>query len=260
MHSPRSADRLLQELFVSKPQDIDLEAIAWLQGAKVKYRDLDGCEACLTGSAELGRAIISIDNRGHQRRRRFSLAHEIGHWEWHRGRLLICQKEDIGGSGRRRRGMAQERDANSFAAELLMPGFMLKDRLRDFRTLNMHAVRQLADAFDVSRTAMAYRLVEMDHEPSILVAYGKDGRRWFVSSKSIDERWFPRDFLDPQSNAYAILHKGARDDLVMSAVDADTWFDVPWADQIEIGEQSFRVSEDEVVSLLVARSTRMLAD
>ena len=46
----------------------------------------------------------------------------------------------------------------------------------------------------------------------------------------------------------------------MSTVEGDTWFDVEWADQIELGEQSFRTQENEVVSLLMARSKRMLAD
>jgi len=35
---------------------------------------------------------------------------------------------------------------------------------------------------------------------------------------------------------------------------------VGWADQVEVGEQSFRTQDDEVVTLLVAQSDRMLAD
>jgi len=65
---------------------------------------------------------------------------------------------------------------------------------------------------------------------------------------------------DPQSNAFSILFNGSRDDATMSDLDADTWFDVPGADRIEIGEQSFRVHDDLVMALLVARSERMLAD
>jgi len=112
----------------------------------------------------------------------------------------------------------------------------------------------------VSLTAMAYRLVERDVHPSLLVAYGKDGRHWFVRSKSIAEMWFPKDRLDEESGAYDILFGTAQDDRFMSTVEGDTWFDVEWADQIELGEQSFRTQENEVVSLLVARSKRMLAD
>ena len=88
-HHPRTAGRLLESLSINEPEGIDLEAIAWLNGVKVKYRGLDGCDTCIAGRADVGRAIISIDNRSLPRRQRFSLAHEIGHWEWHRG-ISFC--------------------------------------------------------------------------------------------------------------------------------------------------------------------------
>ena len=101
-HQPRTAEKVIKSLSISDPGAIDLEAIAWLSGAKVKYRELDGCDACIAGRADVGRAIISIDSRSMARRQRFSLAHEIGHWEWHRGHQLMCSKDDIGGSGKSR--------------------------------------------------------------------------------------------------------------------------------------------------------------
>ncbi len=261
MHQSRPAEAILRELAITSPEEIDLEEIAFCHGAKVKYRELDGCEAYVLADTSLGRAIISIDVRAHTRRKRFSLAHELGHWEWHRGQLLMCSKEDIGGSGgRARKGLSHEKAANRFAAELLMPAFMLKPVLRDFRKFDMRAVIGVANLFNVSKTAMAYRLVELEHEPCILAAYGKDGYLWHISSKSIDRRWWPRRVLDPQSSAYSIIFENAPDDTTMSDIDGDTWFDVAWADQVEIGEQSFRVSDDVVMTLLVARSDRMLAE
>lgn len=260
MHTPRPAEVILQSLSISDPLDIDLEAIAWLQGAKVKYRELDGCEACINGRADLGRAIISVDSRSYDRRQRFSLAHEIGHWEWHRGQQLMCSKKDIRGSGRLRSGLSREAAANRFASELLMPKYMMKDVLRDFKRFTMKTVQEMADAFNVSKTAMAYRLVEIDFQPSLLVAYGKQGRKWFVRSKSVSEKWFPRDMLDSESGAYGILFNGDPDDRSMSTFDADTWFDADGSDGVELGEQSFRTGDDEVVSLLVARSAEMMAN
>lgn len=168
--------------------------------------------------------------------------------------------DDIRGSGIKLKGLSREAAANRFAAELLMPSLMLKNAMRDFKRLDMKTVRELATRFDVSLTAMAYRLVESDVHPSLLVAYGNDGRHWFVRSKSIGEIWFPKDRLDEESGAYDILFGTAQDDRFMTTVEGDTWFDVEWADQIELGEQSFRSQENEVVSLLVAKSNRMLAD
>lgn len=61
---------------VTYPAEIDLEAIAWTMGAKVRYRPLDGCEARIIGRDD--QAIITINERSPPRRQRFSLAHEIG--------------------------------------------------------------------------------------------------------------------------------------------------------------------------------------
>ena len=257
-HFPRRAEEILQALRLKRPEDINLEAIAWLQGAKVDYREMDGCEACIHGRADIGRAIIAVnDAHGNLRRQRFSLAHELGHWEWHRGEHLFCAKEDIGGSKGRERGLSREKGANRFASELLMPEFMLKSALNDFKKFDMRTVRLLSDAFSVSKTAMAYRLVDLDFEPSLLASYSSDGLNWFKRSRSVGERWFLQRTLDPQSNAHDILHKGARDDISLSLMDA--WFDTEGADRYELAEQSFRVGDDEVMTLLVLKSEYMMA-
>ena len=255
---PRTPEQILAECAITRPEDIDLEAIAWLEGAKVVHRNLDGCEARIHGSAKLGRAMISIQVDAYEMRQRFSVGHELGHWEHHRGQNLMCQKQNIGGSGRRSLGGMREQTANGFAAGLLMPEGLLKPRFREAGTLNMRVVEQLASAFRVSRTAMAYRLIELDYMPGLLVCHSAAGRRWFKRSPSIHDRWFPSRSLDPHSNAYDILHSGAENDRYASAIPADAWFDVPWADQIEVREQSFRGAEGEVVSLLIAIDGRML--
>ena len=83
-------------------------------------------------------------------RQRFTLAHELGHWIHHCREqqempAVLCRTEDVTLGADR----AKEREANIFAAELLMPE---------------DAVRQSADApaaaaiFGVSRAAMSWRL------------------------------------------------------------------------------------------------------
>ena len=62
---------------------------------------------------------------------------------------------------------AEEREANRFAAELLMPGEMVKAAVVDFVgshdiVSDRHLVRRLAEMFDVSQQAMEYRLVNLN--------------------------------------------------------------------------------------------------
>jgi hypothetical protein len=112
-------ERLLKSLGIEKPEDIDLEGVAWSLGAKVKYRPLKSCEARICGYEN--KAIISVDDSRMPQRQRFSLAHEIGHWIYHRGQLLICRAGDIGSFGGFRKGATSpEFIADQFASELIL--------------------------------------------------------------------------------------------------------------------------------------------
>jgi Zn-dependent peptidase ImmA (M78 family) len=108
---------MLVALGIERPDQIDLEAIAWEAGVLVRYRPLDQCEARIVGSKE--RAIITVDSRSIPARQRFSLAHEIGHCHHHRGRILFCGAADIGNPARG--PLDPESQADQFASDLLLP-------------------------------------------------------------------------------------------------------------------------------------------
>ena len=101
------AERLLQELGITEPKEIDLEAIAFHLGARVRFRRLEGCEARIIGRNDA--AIITIGEGCTPGRKRFSLAHEIGHWTHHRGQTLVCRVEE----SRPNDSMSPERVANT---------------------------------------------------------------------------------------------------------------------------------------------------
>lgn len=56
------AEALLRSLGVAQPADIDLEAIAWSVGAKVRDAVLESCEARIIGYRD--RAIITVQQGG----------------------------------------------------------------------------------------------------------------------------------------------------------------------------------------------------
>jgi len=89
-------------------------------------------------------------------RRRFTIAHEIGHHFLHSdGATVLCRAADVDQSEEAAR--LKERQANRFAAELLMP----EDLVREHAGGDAD-VADLARTFDVSPIAMAYRLVNLD--------------------------------------------------------------------------------------------------
>lgn len=249
-------ERLLQRFGVERPDEIDVEAIAWSLGAKVKYRELHSCEARIVGRED--RAIITVDTRVTPRRQRFSMAHELGHWHHHRGRCLICRAEDIGTG--RRQATDPERVANDYASDLLLPRYLLDPILRGVRKPDLKAVREIASAFNASLTATLIKIVEADRYPMMMVCHGAGGRRWFQASASVPSRWFPREDLDPESCAFALLYGSSQEEGFPRRIGADAWFDRAEAQRYEVLEQSYALPNKEVMSVLLLNDAKMLGE
>jgi hypothetical protein len=99
-----------------------------------------------------GHAIV-LSGGGSERRRRFTIAHEIGHCVLHPDLARPERGGEVTEAGR-----VQEREADAFAAELLMP----EDLVRQAVDEHGADVDRLADRFDVSRAAMRARLQRLD--------------------------------------------------------------------------------------------------
>jgi Zn-dependent peptidase ImmA (M78 family) len=86
-------------------------------------------------------------------RRRFTLAHEVGHWVCQclegKGAPVMCRAQDVSESADR----TLEREANVFAAELLMPEPAVRTEFA--------AGGDIAERFGVSAEAMAWRLYNL---------------------------------------------------------------------------------------------------
>lgn len=248
------AERLLQELGITDPEEIDLEAIAYHVRAEVRYRSLVGCEARIVGCN--ARAIISVKANSNPERKRFSIAHELGHWHHHRGRCLACRAEDY----RPRDVLSPERVADAYAADLLMPRYLFDPIVQQHKKLTFKVVSTLAETFRVSLTAMAIRLVESDHTLSLLVCHGSKGRKWFTRAPSVPQRWFPKDDLDSEGFAFGVLFGRAGNDTTPRLIGADAWFDRSEANRYDVHEQTVRTGPDEVLSLILINDGRMIEE
>jgi len=245
---------LLQELGVPEPNDIDLEPIAYHVGCEIRYRPLDGCEACILGAGD--RAIITVTTRSNKPRQRFSLGHELGHWHYHRGHSSICRHDDIGNLVRS--SLQPERVADTYAADLLLPRYLFEPRLIAAARPSFSTVEQLAIEFRTSITATALRLVELT--PSVmLICHTAKGRKWFKAAADVPSRWFPRDDLDADSYAFDVLHR-EEDRSRTVKIGADAWFDRSEASRYEISEETIRVGAGKILTLLTLNVPKMLED
>jgi len=253
VNQPSPAELILKRLGVVEPQEIDLEAIAWVLGVKVKYRPLEACEARIVGAND--RAIISVNCRSSRRRCRFSIAHELGHGHYDRGRVLICQADEIG----RAEGHAgPEIAADRFASSLLMPEYLMRPAMRTHPKISFETVRSIGGLFDTSTTAAAIRLVEGGYFPAVLVCHGLYGRKWFARSPDVPDRWFPRTDLDADGFASGVLFGDQFEDEFPRKITAEAWFERREAERYEVQEQTIRTVEGEILTLVVIADDGML--
>lgn len=240
------AERLLVELGVSSPGQIDLDAIAWHLGAAVRYRHMDSADATIVGSEH--HAVIAVNSTRIETRQRFSLAHEIGHWCSHRGRMLFCTPRDIGDPART--GRDPEREADRFASDLMLPPYLLRPRLEKLKTLDLAAAHRVADEFRASMTATLVKIVDQNVFPIVIVCHDRNGRRWFRRSAVVPETWFPQNELDVRSYAFSMLYRRSPEQSAPTRIRAGAWFDFREADRYEIREQSFPLPNAEVLTVL----------
>lgn len=158
--APVEADRIAKFLEI----DVKLEEV---------HDDLSGF---LFRDPKTGKTIIGANASHHENRRRFTIAHELGHYLLHEGhtihidenptklafRINLRDKKSSKGED------DGEKEANLFAAELLMPANFLEKDLKgkDFDLLDDKQDKQLVDLaakYKVSIQALTFRLANLGY-------------------------------------------------------------------------------------------------
>lgn len=138
---------LLRRLEIYDPP-VDVDKIADRLGVHVFYEEgfPEGAAGQVEISEDPPRATICVRRGDPPVRRRFTIAHEIGH--------LMLHREERAHRAVVFEGDPKERQANDYAANLLMPAFMV----RQYAVAAGYDARRLARLFQVSEQAMKYRL------------------------------------------------------------------------------------------------------
>ncbi len=150
---------------------IDVERVAKHLRLKIAYVDLgDDVSGLLISKGDA--TAIAIQASDAPNRRRFTIAHEIGHFYLrHQFKLGEHVHVDHGHvitprNSRSSTGVdPKEIDANQFAASLLMPSKLLEASIKALRTFSLRDshVTRLANEFEVSEQAMTIRLSTLGH-------------------------------------------------------------------------------------------------
>ena len=171
--------RLLQERGIIMAP-IDVEQIARQYGIIVVYKEAeDELSGFLYRDLQNDSVIIGVNPNHHWRRQRFTIAHELGHYLLHDTGAVHVDRADNGYRLRLRNHTSStgtdedEREANFFAAELLMPlellerdldaagGSDLLDLLEVENSAYQSLIGSLASKYQVSPQALTYRLTDL---------------------------------------------------------------------------------------------------
>jgi Zn-dependent peptidase ImmA (M78 family) len=103
--------------------------------------------------------VIGINIFHSPRRQRFTMAHELGHYLLHRDSLdgekkieLMLLRSDASNS-------TQEKQANEFASELLIPSKELEKNIKD----GIDSIDMLSEVFEVSIAAIRYKAYKLGY-------------------------------------------------------------------------------------------------
>ena len=248
------ATKLLRELAILHPEEIDVEAIAEHVGATVVYEELRGCGGCLMARGD--RAIITADRSAPRPEQRMAVAHELAHWLLDRGESGIVPSDPWGvvvswfDEDGYDEDVTPEHRADEWAVELLLPVTMLGgDELPVGGPVTFAEVRELCRRFETPLLPTARQMIRLSSENTALVRSRRSGDMEIVRrSFSGMESWLRPP--GPSTVAHQLLHGQLGEEPGATRVGSEGWVDMEQAWWCRVSEDSLRVADGEVLSLL----------
>lgn len=175
-----------QERYPLKVEELALEysrqCFAGSPVDRIHGEDLEGLEGMLVAHKTRSRWMIVYNSAvSSEGRKRFTIAHEFGHYLLHRGARdrFECSNADI--ETAQSEGRQMEAEADRFASALLMP---LQDFARQVhaQSVDFDLLEHCAQRYGVSLTAAALRWTQVADQRVIVVASRDDHLLWAKSN------------------------------------------------------------------------------
>jgi len=205
----------------SEPKDLILEDLALARGVLVTEGPMEKMEARLLRSGDKGLIRVRQDilELG---RKRFAIAHELGHWELHKdiSQLFACTSDDMIASYKR---SDQEGEANIFAAGLLMPSDLFEKRIEN-TLFSKPTLEDLSEYFLTSLTATAIRYVTLSKDYCAMIVSENSKIRWWYASNSFKQLFqlSVGKYLSPNTIAGSFFFKDEKP-MGPEEIDIEAW-------------------------------------
>jgi Zn-dependent peptidase ImmA (M78 family) len=199
------AIHLLERCGLNDPTEIPLDTIVKGLGIFYDEKPLKKCEGRIVTFGN--RTLITINSEiAFEGKRRYAMAHEIGHFEMHRDKIPVITDSEENFVDWLKHG-EHEKEANEFAAEFLMPQNIFSKECKS--KISPELIKQLSSRFQTSLTSTILRYVEFgNHE--VCVVYCKNNKmKWWKKSKDFHHFLnFKRDEHPPGGSvAYEMFTK-----------------------------------------------------
>lgn len=164
----KTVEELLEENGIKEPP-VHVEKISQNCGLPVIRQNVDNTEISGFIFRSKGKAVIGVNPSHPEVRQRFTIAHELGHYLMHPPGtddvhidkdFEIRFRDNLSSQGTD----TNEREANFFAAELLMPLKFIQDDLEKLGKADIaegKLLEELAKRYEVSTQSLLFRLVNL---------------------------------------------------------------------------------------------------
>lgn len=159
------AERLLAEHSVRRAP-VNVKSIAKSLGLVVNYSATDDSISGFLFRKLDEPAVIGVNSGQSEVRQRFTIAHELGHYLLHGTEMHVDRfkwRSDVSSKGTD----IEEKEANLFAAEFLMPEVFLRRDIRSLSSFDLveeKKISQLAEQYNVSVQALTFRLAYLGYD------------------------------------------------------------------------------------------------
>ena len=176
LKSSAAAIQLLKDYSIDDPNEIPLEDLVFSEGAIFEEKPMSGADGRIIFGKTF--SIVTINsNIQNKNKRRFVIAHELGHLKLHRNiqRFFSCDEKAF---LEWHKAGSHESQANEFAAELLMPSNLFVSEASK-KKFSIEHILELSKVFNTSVTSTAIRYTDLGTFP-IAIVYSQNGEiKWF---------------------------------------------------------------------------------
>lgn len=251
MNNPvQAAISLLDRLGRPEPSDMTMEDIAWASGLIVRYCEMDGSQGRILMSKD--EAIITINSAiTYQPKINYIIAHETGHSIMHRNLAHFSDSDktlyEWYAQG------PQEKEANIFAAELLMPRNLFVSKVKK-KKLTLALIEEAAEYFRASKIATFLRYRDLGDFP-VMIIFIKDGIiKWRSYSEDFPYKWLTIGNKLPAYTVAGDYFYRKVEENIPAKVDALEWFPEDYICQgnegAKLWEQCFPSTSNSIVTCL----------